>query len=113
MTVRTQAQKHHIKERSGWVENVCAISLLQSSFVLLGGVFGTSVHRNGVNVLWRHRRLREHRLTYHSIIAFRIIVRDEPLVAKIPGDTWPWKTIPEFIRRQKLVQRLRGRSARQ
>src|SRR5262245_11483307 len=113
MPVRTQTQQHHVEERSGRVENRCAISMSQSLFVLPGGLFRGSLDWNWVNVLWWHWGLRKHCLAHHPIIAVRTVVGNESLVAKIPGDNLPRETIPELIGREQLVQCFRGRSARE
>src|SRR5262252_11239197 len=98
MAVATQSEQRHIKERSVRIEFRGAISLLQCEFVAASCVFRGPVGRYRMNVLWRHRRLSEHRFAGHPEIAFRVVVGDEALVSPVPRHPLPRETASEFVR---------------
>src|SRR5690349_10934369 len=97
MTVGAKPEERQIEERARRIEHRGAVSVTQFPFVTLRGAFGGSVKWNGVYVLRRHRRLGEHRLARHSIIAVGMAVGNKALVAPIPADTLPGERVPELI----------------
>src|SRR5437870_13518153 len=64
-----------------------------------------------MDTLWRDGHLREHGLAAHPVIALRMIMGNEALIAPIPRNTRPGKTSAEIIGSKERVEGLRGRAA--
>src|SRR5260370_3199581 len=111
MAVGTKAEQGNVEERTGRFENRPAIRRLQSPFVAPGSVLRASVDWDWVNVLRRHRHLREHRLADHAIVAVGMVVGNEAFISPVPEDALPGETVAELIGREKSVERLRSRAA--
>src|SRR6516165_8558314 len=98
MAIATESEQRHIKEWSVRIEFCGAVRLLQCEFIAARCVFRGPVGWYRMNVLWRHRRLSEHRFAGHPEIAFRVVVGDEALVSPVPRHPLPRETVSEFVR---------------
>src|SRR5215472_5450617 len=103
MPIGPKPEQCDIEKGAARVERCSAVGVLQCPLVTPRCVFGSAVGRNGMDVLWRHRSLCEHRFARHPIIAFGMIGRDETLVAPVPRNPRPWETAPELIRGESSV----------
>ena len=105
--------KCDVEKRALRIKRCSAVGLLQCLLVTPRRVLRSAVGRNRINVLGRHLSFGEHRFARHPINAVGMIVRDEALVAPVPGNARPGETPSEFIRGERSIPRLRRRSARE
>ncbi len=111
MAVGPDPEQGDVEQRLLRIEHRRAVSRLQGPLVAQGGLVGSAIGRHGVNVFPRYRRLGEHRLAGHPVVALRMIVGNEALVAPIPGYAPPREATAELIGGQQPVERLGGRAA--
>src|ERR1700719_3000773 len=98
MSIGTKPEQRDIERRALRIERRSAVGLLQCPLVAPRRIFGCAVGRNGMNMLRRYRSFGEDRFAGHPIIAVGMIVRDEALIAPVPGNARPGETASEFIR---------------
>src|ERR1700735_3068646 len=113
MSVGTKPQQWDIEKWAMRVKGCGAVGVLQYPLVAARGVVRSAVGRDRMNVLRRHRSFGEHGFAGHSIITVGMIVRDEALIAPVPGNARPRETGSKFIGREQRIQHLRRRAARE
>src|SRR5258705_10598270 len=97
MAVGAEAEKSNVEQRPRWIQDGCTIGCLQSPLIAQGALLGGAVGRHGMDVLWRDGHLAQHGLAGHSVIALRMIMRNEALIAPIPRNPRPGKTSAEIV----------------
>ena len=85
LLVQAEPEQRDIEKRAFRVERCGAVGVPQRSLVPARRVLGRAVGRDRMNVLRRHRSFGEHGFARHPIIAVGMIVRDEALIAPVPG----------------------------
>ena len=108
----TEAQKCHIEETAWRVEPILAIESFQLGVVGSGGRVGRDAFgRNGMDVGGGDRRPRQQRLAHHAVVAERVVVRHEALVAPEPVRSRPGE-IARRAHGQKLHRAVAASSRR-
>src|ERR1700743_2307046 len=106
MAIGTEPKQGDVEQRPRWIEHRCAIGSLQGYLIAQGGFIGRAVGRHRMNILRRYRRLGKHCLTGHAVVAVRMVVRNEPLIAPVPKYTFPRKAFAKSIGGQKPIEYL-------
>ena len=84
------------------IKPLASVKALQSTAIVVSRCGGrTEFGIHGMDILRWRRNCVKHRVPYHPIIAFRVIGRDEALIAPKPMNALPGKSLP--IRRPRQV----------
>src|SRR5215470_9613020 len=111
VAIGAEAKQSDVEQRPRSIQDRCTIGCLQTTLIVQGGVLWRAIDRHGMDILCRDRCLGEHGLAGHPVIALRVIIGNEALVAPIPGDPRPWETSAEIIGSKERVEGPRGRAA--